>query len=94
LIEENLDKVDWNELCTNPNAVYLLEKNFDKINWWYLCKNPDAIHLLATLDCDKMREQCKEFASELLAYVLHPTRLIRLAASLDMDLEEYMELLI
>ena len=40
------DKIDWNYLCLNPNAIYLLEQNLDKINWVYLLGNPNTIHLL------------------------------------------------
>ena len=46
LLEKNLDKIDWNILCFNPNAIHLLEKNLDKINWNWLSQNPSAIHLL------------------------------------------------
>ena len=93
LIEANLDKIDWGRLSRNPNAMHILEANPDKINWDELSGNPSAIHLLCVLNREKMREQCKEFARELISYVLHPTRLIRFASAQDMDLEEYMELL-
>jgi hypothetical protein len=33
LLEKNLDKVDWQLLSNNPNAIHLLEKNLDKIDW-------------------------------------------------------------
>ena len=42
----NIDKIDWNWLSMNPNAIHLLEKNVDKIYWYYLSSNPNAIHLL------------------------------------------------
>ena len=42
----NLDKIDWDWLSLNPNAMHLLEQNQDKINWYYLSKNPNAVHLL------------------------------------------------
>jgi hypothetical protein len=29
----NLDRLDWFDLCDNPNAIHLLEKNFKKIYW-------------------------------------------------------------
>jgi hypothetical protein len=41
-----------------------------------------------------MRDQCKEFSRDLLSYVLHPNRLMRLANEMDMDLEDYMEFLV
>jgi hypothetical protein len=33
IIEENLDKVDWDELSTNALAIHILEQNREKINW-------------------------------------------------------------
>ena len=33
LIEQNLDKVDWEVLSENPNAVSILEQKLHKINW-------------------------------------------------------------
>jgi hypothetical protein len=94
LLEKYPDRINWDNLSTNPNAIRILEQNSDKINWWHLSKNPNAIHLFAQLDREKMREQCKEFARELFSYVLHPARLMRLANEMDMDLEQYMEFLI
>ena len=44
-IEENIDKIVWNYLSGNPNAIELLEKNPDKIDWYWLSENPNAIHL-------------------------------------------------
>jgi len=41
-----MDKIDWYNLSSNPNAIHLLEKNLDKINWEQLSGNPNAIHLL------------------------------------------------
>ena len=40
------DKIHWNWLSQNPNAIHILEKNIDKINWFDLSKNPNAIHIL------------------------------------------------
>jgi hypothetical protein len=65
----------------------------DKINWETLSRNPNAMHLLAPLDHEKMRDQCREFTRELLNYYLHPNRLMRIASTFDMDLEEYIELI-
>ena len=42
----DIDKLDWNNLSLNPNAIHLLEQNPDKINWYHLSLNPNAIHLL------------------------------------------------
>ena len=32
----NRDKINWDELSSNPNAILMLEKNQDKINWGYV----------------------------------------------------------
>jgi hypothetical protein len=45
LLEQNQDKIDWEYLTLNPNAIHLLEQNQDKIDWLYLNINPNAIHL-------------------------------------------------
>ena len=46
LFEENFDKVHWNTLSQNPNAMHLIEANPEKIDWNWLSANPNAIHLL------------------------------------------------
>ena len=46
------EKLDWECLSSNPNAIHILEKNLAspeglvKVNWWYLSGNPNAIHIL------------------------------------------------
>jgi hypothetical protein len=45
LIKDNLDKINWCELSTNPSAIELIEANLDKINWLKLSSNPAAVHL-------------------------------------------------
>ena len=40
-----IDKIDWEGLSLNPNAIPLLEQNMDKIHWYYLSLNPNAIPL-------------------------------------------------
>ena len=47
-IENNKDKLDWDYLSGNPNAMALLEKNIHKINWTWLSGNPNAIYLLGS----------------------------------------------
>jgi len=42
----NINKLDWDILSINPNAIHLLEQNMDKINWSNLSKNPNALHIL------------------------------------------------
>lgn len=40
------NKVDWEYLSMNPNAIELLRANPSKIDWRALSKNPEAIELL------------------------------------------------
>ena len=40
LLEQNLDKVNWRALSTNPNAITILEQNLDKVYWYHLSGNP------------------------------------------------------
>ena len=40
-----MNKIDWNGLSKNPNAIHILEKNLDKVNWDRLSCNPNAIHI-------------------------------------------------
>ena len=42
----NIDKIDWNGLSYNKNAIKLLKENKNKINWYNLSENPNAIELL------------------------------------------------
>ena len=48
------DKIHWDRLCRNPNAIHILEANQDKINWSWLSDNPNAIHILEA-NPDKIR---------------------------------------
>ena len=43
-----LNKLDWDNLSLNDNAIDLLEleENYDKINWHHISLNPNAIDLL------------------------------------------------
>ena len=42
------DKINWDHLSSNPNAIALLKENPLKINWYHLSSNPcaEAIALL------------------------------------------------
>jgi hypothetical protein len=45
-LSNNINKINWDYLSRNPNALDLLKKNQEKINWYYLSSNPNAISLL------------------------------------------------
>ncbi len=61
----DIDKLNWNSLSENPNAIELLKKNQDKINWVYLSENPNIF----TYDYKKMKENMKNsgIAEELMS---------------------------
>jgi hypothetical protein len=47
-LEKYLEKINWQILSHNPNAISILKNNVDKIHWYELSENPNlnAIHLL------------------------------------------------
>jgi len=47
IIENNIDKVDWIELCynTHPKAMEILENNLDKVSWSGLSFNKKALDI-------------------------------------------------
>jgi hypothetical protein len=93
LLEQNPDKIAWDQLSANPGAIHLLEQNPDKIDWGRLSTNPNAIHLLARLDYAEMKRTFQPLAEELVETVFHPTRVSRIADVYGMDLNEYLEFL-
>lgn len=56
LLQENQDKVDWDSLSYNPNAVPILEEmledNEKYINWHGLSQNENAIHILKNINIE------------------------------------------
>ena len=42
----DINKLNWDYLCLNPNAIKLLKENQDKINWLYLSLNPKSLDFL------------------------------------------------
>jgi hypothetical protein len=58
LLEQNPNKIDWNELCLNPGAIHILNQrtkhfttNIQLINWYNLCCNPSAIDIIKRNRC-------------------------------------------
>jgi hypothetical protein len=41
---EHTDKINWEALSLNPNAIHILEQNLDKDSWFNLSRNTNAIH--------------------------------------------------
>jgi hypothetical protein len=46
LLKENIDLINWINLCFNKNAIELLRENPEKINWDFLSMNSNAMDLL------------------------------------------------
>ena len=46
ILQDNLDKIDWDVLSSNPSALCIIEKNLEKIDWSILSRNENAVHLL------------------------------------------------
>ena len=65
-----VDKINWNMLSENPNAIHLLENNLDKINWIHLSLNPNAIHLLEN-NLDKINWYALSRNPNLTCFALH-----------------------
>jgi hypothetical protein len=97
LLEQNLDKIDWDYLIlnTNPNSIYLLEQNLDNVDWDYLSHkaNSNATHLLAKLDYKQLRLDNQEFVKDLVTFVCHPIWIQKCASKMGLDFDEYQELL-
>ena len=66
----DIDKLNWDSLSENSNAISLLKENQDKINWWYFSKNPNIFEY----DYIKMKETMKKsgIAEELMSVIFHP----------------------
>ena len=76
LLEKNQDKIDWNSLSLNPNAIDLLEKNPDKIYWKYLSNNPNAIDLLEKNQDKKMNYIYINFISQIYHHNQDPNNIL------------------
>jgi len=77
-----LDRVNWDTLSYNPNAIHLLEQNQDKINWYAIFANP----AIFVYDYAAMRENYRELKEELMQKAWHPDRVARwLEAGMDLE---------
>ena len=74
LLKENLDKIDYNLLSSNPNTIELFKENKDKIDYNLLSSNPSIF----TYDYDKIKENFKDLAEEIISKALHPKRIFKL----------------
>jgi hypothetical protein len=51
ILENNLDKINWNQLSTNPNAIHLLKSHRMNINWQFISSNPSIFEI----DIEKLK---------------------------------------
>lgn len=65
------DKLNWEWLSLNPNAIHLLEQTPDKNVWGCLSANPSIFEL----DYNAIKERCSIYKWELLEMALHPSRI-------------------
>jgi len=86
----NNDLVDWTNL-TDMLVISLFGKRIDKEILFDFAVCPEATYLFATFDFNKMKNNCQPFSEELVKYVFHPTRLIHLANTFDLSLDEYLD---
>jgi hypothetical protein len=49
----NVNKLNWDSLSENPNAINILKENKNKINWYKLALNPNAIELFDEIDWER-----------------------------------------
>ena len=65
----DINKLKWDMLSLNPNAIYLLEQNQDKINWTILSRNPSIF----TYTYKELKLRMKEtIAEDLMKNRFHP----------------------
>jgi hypothetical protein len=67
-----MDKITWQSLSQNPNAIHILEKNKDKIDWYSLSQNT------AIFDYDYKEmsiQRSNILREELMAKALHPSKI-------------------
>ena len=72
-MRENKDKICWNVLSLNTNAILLLKNNPDRINWKEISINPSIFEL----DYEKMKENFQALEEEIIMEVMHPRRIIK-----------------
>ncbi len=66
----DFNKLKWDYLSLNPNAIEFLKENQDKIDWWYFSQNSNIF----TYNYKQMKENMKNsgIAEELMSVIFHP----------------------
>jgi hypothetical protein len=68
-----LNKIDWEYVSLNPNAIEVLKANQDKINWKRFSENSSIFEL----DYEKMRENNQKMYEEIIKEVMKPSRVFK-----------------
>ena len=70
----DINKIDWEYLSFNSNAIELLKENQNKIKWKFISLHSEIF----TYDYEKIKENRKELNEELVIKTLHPKRMLKL----------------
>jgi hypothetical protein len=85
-LKKNIDKIRWEFLMKNPNAIQIYEDYPEKM-WnylWYLDYENMSVDMpIFELDYDAIKKRCNIYKEELMQITLHPSRIIKL---LDMGI--------
>ena len=89
ILEQNLDKINWDNLSTNKNAIHLLEQNLDKISVYHLPDNP----AIFVIDYQVLQQRIEPFKEELIQKCFHPDRLVHYLEVYNYDIgdDEYQD---
>ncbi len=89
LLEQNLDKINWNWISKNPNAIHLVEQYPDCGDWKLLLQNPSIFEI----DYQVLEKRIEHFKEELIAKCFHPDRLVYYLETYNYDIgdNEYQE---
>jgi hypothetical protein len=77
-LKKNIDKIRWEHLIKNPNAIQIYEDYPEKM-WnylWYLDYENISVDMpIFELDYDAIEKRCSIYKEELIAIALHPSRI-------------------
>jgi hypothetical protein len=86
-------RIHYNISRTNATFLYLVYDSYFEYHRNFFSIQNIYLPLLSILKYDKMREQMKPLAEELIEKVFHPLRLCRICDKFNLDLEEYLQLI-
>ena len=80
----NANKINWEFLSMNKNAIDLLEANPNKINWQMLSRNLNIFEI----NYEYYEKTCNTYKEELIAKVFQPEHVIRHLEKYNYNLSE------